>query len=112
LIATGSEVDIALKAQMQLAEQNIAAAVVSLPCWRLFDQQAESYRHEVLGENVLRVAIEAAGPLGWEKYVGTDGIIIGMKDFGASAPAKDLYAHFGITAQAVVNAVKAKFESQ
>jgi transketolase len=105
LIATGSEVEIALKAQEQLGEQGLRAAVVSLPCWRLFDQQPEDYRTSVLGQNSLRVAIEAAGPLGWERYVGADGIIIGMTGFGASAPYETLYQHFGITPEAVVKAV-------
>lgn len=108
LIATGSEVEIALQAQEQLSAENISAAVVSLPCWRLFDQQAKAYRDEVLGSNVLRIAIEAAGPLGWEKYIGLDGLIIGMKGFGASAPAKDLYKHFDITAEAIVKAIRSK----
>jgi transketolase len=64
----------------------------------------------VLGENTLRVAIEAAGPMGWERYVGNDGLIIGMKSFGASAPSDHLYAHFGITAEAVVKAVQTKLK--
>ncbi len=108
LIATGSEVHIALKAQEQLTEDGIHAAVISLPCWRLFDQQPEIYRTSVLGQAALRVAIEAAGPTGWEKYVGIDGIIIGMKSFGASAPSEDLYPHFGMTAEAIVKAVQTK----
>jgi transketolase len=110
LIATGSEVEIALRAQDQLEASGIAAAVVSLPCWRLFDQQSEAYRTSVLGFETLRVAIEAAGPLGWERYVGMDGIIIGMKGFGASAPSEQLYEHFGITAEAIVKAVRAKLK--
>lgn len=110
LIATGSEVEIALKAQDQLEASGIAAAVVSLPCWRLFDQQSEKYRTGVLGLQTLRVAIEAAGSLGWERYVGMDGLIIGMKGFGASAPSEHLYEHFGITAEAVVEAVRAKLK--
>jgi transketolase len=110
LIATGSEVEIALEAQSELASMGIGAVVVSLPCWRLFDQQPKVYRNTVLGPSTVRVAIEAASPLGWEKYVGMDGLIIGMKSFGASAPCEDLYAHFGITAEAVVKAVQAKLK--
>lgn len=102
IIATGSEVEIALAAQAKLAEKGIAAKVVSLPCWELFDAQPKSYREEVLGKDTLKVAIEAAISFGWERYIGTDGIFIGMKGFGASAPAKELYKHFGITAEAVV----------
>ena len=108
LIATGSEVEIALEAQRQLEELKIPTAVVSLPCWRLFDQQSKSYREEVLGSDHLRVAIEAAGPMGWEKYVGAQGAIIGMTGFGASAPCGDLYRHFGITSQKVIEIVQAK----
>jgi transketolase len=105
IMATGSEVEIALAAQKQLAEKNVAARVVSLPCWELFDAQPQSYRDDVLGKNTLKVAIEAASGFGWERYVGTDGIFIGMNSFGASAPAKDLYNHFGITAEDTVIAV-------
>lgn len=110
LIATGSEVAIALKAQDQLAVDGIHAVVVSLPCWRLFDQQSEAYRERILGHATLRVVIEAASPVGWEKYVGTDGIIIGMKSFGASAPFEELYRHFDITAEAIIKAVQTKLK--
>jgi len=105
LIATGSEVSIALDAQKKLAEKNIAARVVSLPCWEHFDMQPKEYRESVLGKNTLKVAIEAAGPFGWERYIGQDGIFIGMHGFGASAPAPDLYKHFGITAEATVQKI-------
>lgn len=108
IMATGSEVEIALAAQKQLAEKNVAARVVSLPCWELFDAQPQSYRDEVLGQNTLKVAIEAASGFGWERYIGTDGIFVGMNSFGASAPAKDLYKHFGITAEDTVNKVTKK----
>ena len=104
LIASGSEIELALNAQDQLAEKGITAKVVSLPCWELFDQQSESYRQEVLGDG-LRVGIEAALGFGWERYLGNDGIFVGMNGFGASAPAPDLYKHFGITAEAVVEKV-------
>ncbi|HET6221437.1 MAG TPA: transketolase C-terminal domain-containing protein, partial [Dongiaceae bacterium] len=107
LIATGSEVSIALEARAKLQAEGIGAAVVSLPCWRLFDAQDAGYRADVLGEGVC-VAIEAASPFGWERYVGPDGAVIGMTGFGASAPAGDLYKHFGITAEAAVAAAKAR----
>ena len=109
LLATGSEVQIALDTKIQLAELNINAAVVSLPCWRLFDQQSKTYREETLGVG-LRVAIEAAGSLGWEKYVRDEGIIIGMNSFGASAPCEDLYAHFGITVPTIVQIIQKKLK--
>ncbi len=105
LIATGSEVSLAVDAQKKLAEKGIAARVVSLPCWELFDAQPASYRESVLGKNTFKLAIEAASGFGWERYTGTDGAFIGMNSFGASAPAPDLYKHFGITAEAVVDAV-------
>ncbi len=76
------------------------AAVVSMPCFELFEAQAESYRNAVLG-SAPRVAVEAAVEFGWEKWLGPDGAFIGMHGFGASAPAQDLYKHFGITAEAV-----------
>ena len=102
IIATGSEITIALEAQKMLAEKNIAARVVSMPCFELFAQQTQSYRDEVLGKNTLKVGIEAAIRMGWDSVIGSDGIFIGMNSFGASAPAPELYKHFGITAEAVV----------
>lgn len=107
LIATGSEVAIAVDAQKLLEEKGIGTAVVSMPSCELFDQQSAAYRKEVLGSG-LKVAIEAAIGFGWERYIGTDGIFIGMKGFGASAPINDLYTHFGITPAAIVDAVTAK----
>jgi transketolase len=107
LIASGSEVMLAVAARSQLAAQGIAAAVVSMPSWELFAEQPESYRREVLGDG-LRVACEAAGTFGWERWVGDKGTVIGMHGFGASAPAPALYKHFGITAEAIVAAVRAR----
>ncbi len=106
LIATGSEVSLASEAADVLAKQGINAAVVSLPCWELFDAQDVAYRSEVLG-TAPRVAVEAAVGMGWEKYIGDNGIFIGMSSFGASAPFKELYKKFGITVDAVVDAAKA-----
>jgi transketolase len=105
LLATGSEVSIAVEARARLQSDGIGAAVVSLPCWQLFDRQSADYRDEVLGAG-LRIAVEAAAPFGWERYLGADGCFIGMYGFGASAPAGDLYKHFGITADAVVALAK------
>jgi transketolase len=104
LIATGSEVPIAMAAREKLAGDNIGAAVVSLPCWELFAQQDESYRAEVLG-GAPRVGIEAACGFGWDRWLGPYGTFIGMTGFGASGHYEDLYRHFGITAEAVVAAV-------
>ncbi len=103
LIATGSEVALALAARELLKARGVAAAVVSLPCWALFDAETPGYRAEVLGR-APRIAVEAASPFGWERYVGADGTVIGMTGFGASAPAEELYRHFGITAERVAEA--------
>jgi transketolase len=107
VIATGSEVAIAMTAREILAREGIGVAVVSLPCWELFERQAEAWRSAVLGGPV-RVGIEAAGGFGWERWLGTDGVFIGMRGYGASASQEELYRHFGITAEAIVAAVKKK----
>ena len=110
LLATGSEVAIAVEARKTLQAAGIGAAVVSMPCWELFDAQDVPYRTAVLGKDALRVGIEAAVSFGWDRYLGLDGIFIGMKGFGASGPAAKLYEHFGITAAAVVEQVKARLK--
>ncbi len=102
LLGTGSETHIALEAGHKLAEEGVKARVVSLPSWELFDGQPEEYRESVLPRAVrARVAVEAAAVLGWEHYVGLDGAVVGMRGFGASAPAPELYERFGITAERV-----------
>jgi transketolase len=103
LLATGSEVGVALQARDLLKGKGIAAAVVSMPCWSLFDAQDKGYRKAVLG-SAPRVAIEAASPFGWERYVGEGGQVLGMTGFGASAPAEDLFRHFGLTAEKLAEA--------
>jgi transketolase len=108
ILATGSEVSIALAARELLHKERIGAAVVSLPCWQLFDAQPEFYRRKVLGRSRGRIAVEAASPFGWERYVGTTEAVVGMRRFGASAPGGDLYKHFGITAEAVAEAARAR----
>jgi transketolase len=105
ILATGSEVSIALDARKELQAQGIPTAVVSMPCWSLFDAQPEDYRKAVLG-TAPRVAVEAAVRLGWDRYIGETGGFVGMSSFGASGPAGELYKHFGITAANVVAAVK------
>ncbi len=105
IIATGSEVSMAIEAQAKLAEEGIDVAVVSMPCCELFDAQSPTYQEQVLGK-APRVAVEAASKFGWEKYVGLDGDIIGMDGFGASGPAGELYKYFGITVEEVVDSVK------
>ncbi|MEO0034357.1 MAG: Transketolase [Pseudomonadota bacterium] len=108
LIATGSEVALALDAKDLLEARGVGTAVVSLPCWELFERQTKEYRSAVLGEGTVRVAVEALGTFGWERWVGTEGAVIGMTGFGASGPAPALYDHFGITAQAVADAALAR----
>ncbi len=105
LLATGSEVLLAVAAREQLEALGIGTAVVSMPCWELFDQQDADYRRNVLGTGV-RVGIEAAVRQGWDAYLGTEGGFVGMKGFGASGPAEALYKLFGITPEAVAQEVR------
>jgi transketolase len=106
ILATGSEVEIALAAQAQLATEGLRARVVSMPCTNVFDRQPASYQDAVLPPQLPAVAVEAAHPDFWRKYVGRSGRVVGIATFGESAPAKELYAHFGITAQEVARAVR------
>ena len=105
LIATGSEVSLAVTAAKVLQGEGIDAAVVSMPCWELFASQDQGYQDAVLGR-APRVGVEAAIDFGWQKWLGPQGIFIGMRGFGASAPAEELYKHFGITAAAVETAAR------
>jgi transketolase len=111
LIATGSEVGLALEVYDELKILGIYSRVVSLPCWRLFDQQSAAYQQGVLG-NVLRIGIEAASEFGWHKYLRPDDCFIGMKGFGASAPASMLYEKFGITIKVIVDKIKEKLSGR
>lgn len=110
LFATGSEISIALEAKTALEDESIGTRVVSVPCWELFEKQSAEYKGAILSNLSLKVGIEAASKYGWERFLGTDGIFIGMEGFGASAPASQLYTFFGITADAVVDKVKVKLE--
>jgi transketolase len=107
IIATGSEVGLAMDAQKKLGEAGIPARVVSMPSTNVFDRQDAAWKAAVLPAGVPRVAVEAGVTDGWRKYVGLEGAVIGLDRFGESAPAEKLFAHFGITADAVVDAVKA-----
>ena len=103
LIATGSEVSLALSARKSLEEQGIGTRVVSMPSWELFEEQPRSYREEVLPPSVrARLAIEAGSPQGWREYVGDEGDVLGINDFGASAPGPVLMEKFGFTAANIV----------
>jgi transketolase len=107
IIASGSEVHIALEARALLAESGIPARVVSMPSWHLFAAQEKAYRDRVLPNGALLVSAEAASTFGWERWVGADGIRIGIDHFGASAPAERLFEEFGITGTAVAERVTA-----
>ena len=107
IIATGSEVELALNAQKALAEQGIAVSVVSMPCTNVFDRQPAAYRAAVLPADLPKVAVEAGVSDGWYKYVGTHGKVVGLDRFGESAPADELFKLFGFTVENVVAAVKA-----
>ena len=108
LFSTGSEVSIALAARDLLQARGVPTRVVSVPCWELFAAQTPEYRASVIGKAPVRAAVEAAVSLGWERFIGEDGVFIGMSGFGASAPYERLYKEFGITAQALADAVQAK----
>jgi transketolase len=110
LFATGTEVYLAVEARERLQADGIPTAVVSMPCWKLFDQQPEKYRREVMGPawpECVRVAVEAAISPGWDRYIGENGVFVGLKGFGLSAPGDVLFRHFGITAENVVVQTKA-----
>ena len=108
IIATGSEVEIAIEAQEELEASGIATRVVSMPCCEKFDAQKSQYRDEVLGNAKVYASIEAGSTYGWDKYVGPEGIKIGIDEFGASAPAKDLYKYFNVTTENLVASIKGK----
>ena len=112
LFATGTEVDIAVRARALLEAAGVPTRVVSVPCFELFEAQSAGYQAETIGEAPVRAAVEAAIRQGWDRFIGEDGLFIGMTGFGASAPAERLYDHFGITPEAVADAVKAKLGKQ
>jgi len=104
IFASGSEVSIAVDAAKKLAEKGVAARVVSVPCFELFFEQPDEVRRAVIGDARVKIGVEAAVRMGWDAIIGADGIFVGMHSFGASAPYKDLYKHFGITAEAIADA--------
>ena len=108
LIATGTEVALALEVCEELNKEGIETRLVSAPCLDVFDKQTKEYKNEVLNKNTLRVAIEAGSSYGWERYIGEDGLFFGIKDdkFGISAPAEQVYEYFGITKENIINTIK------
>lgn len=112
LIATGSEVHLAISVAKQLEKSNISSVVVSMPCWRLFDQQSSTYQKDILGQkDSMRISIEAGTTMGWERYV-PYGLRFGIDTFGASAPAPDLFKHFGLTPDIIFNTIMKKIEEK
>ena len=106
LIASGSEVQIAIEALNKLQEININSKVISMPCQELFDKQSKEYKEKIIDKNSIKISIEAGSIYGWEKYVGPDGISLGIKSFGKSAPYKKIYEHFNLTSSNVVKLAK------
>jgi transketolase len=108
IFASGSEVELALAAAKTLEEKGVSVRVVSVPSTELFFEQPDAYRKEVIGTSPVKIAVEAAVREGWDAFIGPEGTFVGMKGFGASGPAKDVFKHFGITADHVVAAAEAK----
>jgi transketolase len=111
IFATGSEVSIAVDAARLLAQKDVPARVVSVPCFELFFEQPEGLRRAVVGNAKLNIGVEAAIRMGWDRLIGSDGLFVGMSTFGASAPYKELYKHFGITAEAIAEGALTKLRS-
>ena len=109
IIATGSEVEIALDVQKKLQEQNIESKVISMPCLELFEKQSKEYKNKILGKNSFKVTIEAGVTTGWEKYT-SNGISFGINSFGKSAPYKQIYKHFGLTSENIVSEIKKNYK--
>ena len=112
IFASGSEVQIALEARRKIEAAGHSVRVVSVPCFELFEEQSEDYRRAILGNSPVKMAIEAGVRQGWDRFIGNDGLFIGMSTFGASGPYQELFAHFGITADAAFAAVEAKMNGK
>ena len=108
IFATGSEVGLAVEAWEALESDGIATRVVSMPCWELFADQSEEYQRQIIGDAPVKIGVEAAIRQGWDRWIGNDGLFVGMSSFGASGPGEEVYEHFGITADAVVGHAKSK----
>jgi transketolase len=112
IFASGSEVEIALAARAQLQAHGHPTRVVSVPAFELFEKQSDDYKAAIIGNAPVKIAIEAAIRLGWDRFIGLDGIFIGMTGFGASGSIEQLYPHFGITAEATVKAAEARLHKK
>jgi transketolase len=104
IFASGSEVELAMEAKAELDAAGVPTRVVSVPCFELFGAQSEEYRAMTIGTAPVKIGVEAAVRQGWDAFIGSDGVFVGMSSFGASAPYKELYEHFGITTNAIVTA--------
>jgi transketolase len=112
IVATGSEVDIAISVADRLEQHGFGTDVVSMPSWERFDTQSAAYRADLFPRGTVMVSIEAGVTMGWERYVGTTGLRFGLDHFGASAPIADLYKHFGLTADAIAPQIVAALEGE
>jgi transketolase len=112
IFASGSEVSLAVEAREKLEAKGIATRVVSVPSFELFEDQDEAYKAAIVGNSKVKIAIEAGIRMGWDRFIGSDGVFIGMNSFGASGPAEELFEHFGITADAAVDAAEAKLKDK
>ena len=108
IIASGSEVEIALEAQNKLMDLNINSKVISVPCYDIFQNQSNNYKDEILGINTFKISIEASSQSGWKSVVGKDGVTLGLSTFGKSAPYKDIYKLFNLTSDEIVKIAKSK----
>jgi transketolase len=108
LVASGTEVELALKVQDKLKENNIHSKVVSMPCIELFDKQSEKYKRDVLEEDSLVVTLEAGSTISWQKYIKNNGLNLGINQFGESAPYKQVYDHFNLTEDKITNFIQKK----
>jgi transketolase len=108
LIASGTEVELALKVQEKLKENNIHSKVVSMPCMELFDKQPENYRKDIIEENSLIVTLEAGSIISWQKYVKDKGLSLGIDNFGESAPYKEIYSHFNLSEESITDFIQKK----
>ena len=106
IIASGSEVSLAIETSLKLAKDRIYSKVISMPCQNLFDQQSLSYKKKILQETNIKISIEAASTDCWKKYVGSSGLTFGIDTFGKSAPYKDIYKYFGLTSTNIANKSK------
>tara|TARA_Y100001970_G_C14081044_1_gene774697 strand:- start:425 stop:1180 length:756 start_codon:yes stop_codon:yes gene_type:complete len=111
ILASGSEVNLAIMTSHKLAKDKIYSKVISMPCQDLFDKQSETYKSKILGETKIKISIEASSTDCWKKYIGTDGIAFGIDAFGKSAPYKDIYKYFGLTASSIASKSKKLMKS-